>query len=174
MDVVCFVSKNKNIRWAFYLANVFTLKWKGAWKIYPKYTPCNQLALCNCQAKGKCPMKGKCQTMDAVYNCRVTSPESRKIYFGLVEWKWKKKYYNHRKLFTHKRYSHETTLSSYVWQLKEYLNVTPSIKCSVVRCATPYSIISKRYLLWYYEKLVIITCPRQYELLNKRSELFWV
>ena len=30
-------------------------------------------------------MDGKCQTMDAVYDCRVTSPEPRKIYIGLVE-----------------------------------------------------------------------------------------
>ena len=81
-------------------------------------------------------MDNKCQTMDAVYDCIVTSPESRKIYFWLVEEKWKKRYYNHKKLFNHKRYSHETTLSSYVRYLKETLDVTPDLKWSVVRCAT--------------------------------------
>ena len=48
-------------------------------------TPCNQLTLRNCRVKEECPIDGKCQTTDAVYDCRVTSPEPRKIYFGLAE-----------------------------------------------------------------------------------------
>ena len=44
-------------------------------------TSCNQLTLSNCQVKIECPMDGKCQTMDAVYDCLVTSPEPQKIYF---------------------------------------------------------------------------------------------
>ena len=32
-------------------------------------------------------MDGKCQTMNAVFDGRVTSPELRKIYFGLTEGK---------------------------------------------------------------------------------------
>ena len=35
--------------------------------------PCNHLPLCNCWEKVECPMDGKCQTMDAVYDCPVTS-----------------------------------------------------------------------------------------------------
>ena len=50
-------------------------------------TPCNQLTLSNCQTKEECPTDGECQTMGAVYNCRVTSPEPRKIYFGSAEGK---------------------------------------------------------------------------------------
>ena len=83
-------------------------------------TLCNQLALCNCRVKEKCPMNGKCWTMDAVYDCRVTSPEPRKIYFELAEWKWKTRYYNHKRSFNHKRYSNERT--SYVWHLKGTLD----------------------------------------------------
>ena len=37
-------------------------------------------------------MDDKCQTMDAVYDCHVTSPGPRKVYFGLAEVKWKKRY----------------------------------------------------------------------------------
>ena len=44
-----------------------------------------QLTLCNCRVKEECLMDGKCQTMDAVFECRVTSPEPRKIYSGLAE-----------------------------------------------------------------------------------------
>ena len=118
-------------------------------------------------------MDGKCQTMDAVYDCPVTSSEPQKIYFGLAEGRWKQRYYNLKKSFNHKQYSHETTLSSYVWHLKETLDVTRNLKWSVVRRATPYSNISKKCLLCLYEKLVIITYPRQHKLLSKRSELFY-
>ena len=59
-------------------------------------------------------MDSKCQTMDSIYDCRVTSPEPRKIYFGLAEGKWNKTYYNHKKSFNRKRYSYEATLSGYV------------------------------------------------------------
>ena len=53
--------------------------------------PCNQLALFNCQEKGEFSMDGKCQTLDAVYDCRVTSSEPQKIYFGLEERKMEAK-----------------------------------------------------------------------------------
>ena len=136
-------------------------------------TPCNQLTLSNCREKAECPMDGKCQTIDVVYDCCVTSSQPEKIYFGLAERKWKQRYCNHKQSFNHKRYSLETTLSSYVWHLKETLDVTPKLKWSIVRCAAPYSNIWKKCLLCLYEKLVIITYPRQHKLLNKRSELFY-
>ena len=47
--------------------------------------PCNQLTLCNCRVKEECPIDGKCQTMDVVYDCRVTSPEPKKTNFWFAE-----------------------------------------------------------------------------------------
>ena len=108
-------------------------------------TLCNQLTLSNCQVKGECPKDSKCQTMDAVYDCHVTSPKPQKICFGLAEGKWKQRYDNHKKSSNHKQYSHEMTLSSYVWHLKEMLSVTPKLKWSIVRSTTPYSNISKKF-----------------------------
>ena len=81
-------------------------------------------------------------------------------------------YHNHKKSFNHKRYLYETALSSYVWHLKETLDVPSNLKWSVARCATPCSNISKKCRLGLYEKLVIVTYPRLHELLNKQSELF--
>ena len=83
-------------------------------------------------------MDGKYQTMDAVYDCRVTSSAPQRIYSGLTEGKWKKRYYNHKKSFNHKQYSNETTLSGYVWNLKKILDATPKRKWSVVKCAICY------------------------------------
>ena len=74
-------------------------------------------------------MDVKYQILDAVYDCLVTSPEPQKICFGLAEGKWKKRYYNHKKSFNHKRYLHEATLSGYVWHLKKTLDETPNLKC---------------------------------------------
>ena len=78
--------------------------------------------------------------------------------------------YNHKNSYNRKRNFHEATSSGYVWHLKETLDVTPNLKCLVVRSATSYSNISKKCLLSLLEKLVIMTYPRQ--LLNKRFELF--
>ena len=66
--------------------------------------------------------------MDAFYERRVTSPEPQKIYFVLTAEKCKKRYYNHKKSFSHKRYSHEMTLSSYVWYLEESLDTAPNLQ----------------------------------------------
>ena len=117
-------------------------------------------------------MDDKCQIIDTVYDCRVTSPEPRKLFFRLAEGKWKPS------IITIK--SHSITndiqirrLFQVVWYLKETLDVTPNLKWSVVRCATPYTNISKKFLLHLSEKLVIISYRRQQELLNKRSDLFW-
>ena len=123
-------------------------------------TPCNQLTLCNCRVKGEFPIDGKCQTMDVIYDCRITSLEPPKVCLWLAEGKWKQSYYNYKNSFNHKRYSHETTISSYVWHLEENLDVTSNLKRSVVRCATPYSNISKRCLLCLNEKFVIINYVR--------------
>ena len=106
---------------------------------------------------------GKCQTMNVVCDCRVTSPEPQIVYFGLEEGKWKKRYYNHKNGVA----SHER-----VWHLKETLDATPRLKCSVASFATPYSNISKKCLLCLYKKLVIVTYLRQHKQLNKRLELF--
>ena len=37
-------------------------------------------------------MDSKCQIMGTVYDCHATSPEPHKIYSGLAEGKWKKRY----------------------------------------------------------------------------------
>ena len=71
-------------------------------------TPCNLLTLYNYQVQEECPKDSKCQTMNAVHYCCVTSPEPQKIYFGLAEGKWKKRYYNHKISLNHKQYLHET------------------------------------------------------------------
>ena len=56
--------------------------------------------------------------------------------------------------------------SIFLLPTKETLGVTPNLKSSLVRSATPY------WLLCLYKKLIITTYSRQHEVLNKWSEIF--
>ena len=133
--------------------------------------PHDQRPNCNCRKKAECPMEGNCQVNNVIYKCDVTRPLPKKVYLGLAEGEWKSRFYNHKLLFKHKRYSNKTTLSSYMWHLKSVSSETPNLKWSILRCVPPYSNISKKSLLCLYEKLEIVTLQNQKELLNKRSEL---
>ena len=93
------------------------------------------------------------------------------IYLGTAECDFKKRFYNHRKSFNNEASANDTTLSKYIWELKETLNLSPILVWSIAEKLPPYSNISKKCLLCLHEKLEIINYPRPDELLNKRSEL---
>ena len=116
-------------------------------------------------------MEGNCLVNDVVYKCDVTRPLSEKVYLELTKREQKSRFYNCKLSFKHKRYSNKTAPSSYMWHLKSVSSETPNLKWSVLRCVPPYSIISRKYLLYLYEKLEIVTYQNQKELLNERSEL---
>ena len=71
---------------------------------------------CNCRQKNDCPMQNKCLTPNIVYEAAITNNVDtvEKIYFGLCETSFKKRYSNHTKSFRLKKYSKETELSKYV------------------------------------------------------------
>ena len=117
-------------------------------------------------------MEGKCRMQNVIYKCIVSSSNNPdKVYIGLSEPEWKKRYYNHRQSFNNKKYSGSTTLSSYIWEIKNRDNEVPMLKWSILKSVPGYSNITKKCQLCLHEKLSIITYPDQSELLNKRSEL---
>ena len=65
----------------------------------------------------------------------------------------------------------DTTLSKYVWEVKDKYKETPSLKWSIIKFVQGYGDITKKCLLCLHEKLEIINYPKQEALLNKRSEL---
>ena len=71
---------------------------------------------CNCRQKNDCPMQNKCLTPNIVYEATVMNNVDtvEKIYFGLCETSFRKRYSNHTKSFRLKKYSKETELSKYV------------------------------------------------------------
>ena len=126
----------------------------------------------NCRVKSECPLNGQCRVTDIIYKCTVLSPDKpNKVYLKTAEGDFKKQFYNHRKSFNNEGSANDTTLSKYVWELKETSNSSPTLVWSIAKKAPLYSNISKKCLLSLHEKLEIINYPRPEELLNKRSEL---
>ena len=82
-----------------------------------------KIAKCNCRDKVMCPLKGKCKQECVVYKVEVYSDpcsnEDKKVYFGSTQGEFKIRYYNHRTSFSHEKYRHSTTLSNYVWEIKD-------------------------------------------------------
>ena len=126
---------------------------------------------CNCRSKEECPLEDHCKIENIIYKCVAsTSVNEDKPHLGTAE-EFKQRFYNHKKSFRNKRYSNETTLSKYIWDIKEKYNETPSLKWSIHKRVPSYSNLSKRCLLCLHEKLEILNYPNQDQLLNKRSEL---
>ena len=67
-----------------------------------------------------------------IYKCIAsTSVNSDKVCLGTAEGEFKKWYHNDHKSFRHRIYASETTLSKYVWEIKDKYNEMPSLKSSV-------------------------------------------
>ena len=118
------------------------------------------------------PIKWTCLAQDVVYICITsTSMNPDKTYLGTAEGDFKKRYNNHTNSFRHNRYSKNTILSKYIWEIKkEYYEIT-TLKWSVVKSVPSYLNISKKCLLCLHEKLEIVNFEDQDHLLNKCSEL---
>ena len=78
---------------------------------------------CNCRVKSECPLNGQCQVTDIKYKCTVLSPDKpKKVYLETAEGDVEKQFYNHRKWFNNEGSAVDTTLSKYIWELKETSN----------------------------------------------------
>ena len=133
-------------------------------KITPRYQ-------CNRKIRNDCPLDSNCQTSDIIYKwIASTTVNPDKIYLETAEGNLKKRYYNHKTSSKNREKANDTTLSKYVWEIKDKYKEKPSLKWSIVNSVPGYSNITKKCILCLYEKLEIINYPNQEELLNKRSE----
>ena len=131
----------------------------------------NTQILCNCRANRQCPLDGKCLTSGIIYQATVTREDNTNIenYIGLTENSFKSRYTGHISSFKNEKGRSATTLSEYIWKLKEK-HSNYSIKWKIVSKAKPYSTSSKRCNLCIEEKYFIIYRPETSSL-NKRNEL---
>ena len=94
---------------------------------------------CNCRNKDLCPLDGGCLVNNVVYKATVaTTPSETKVYIGMTEHSFKTRYNNHKLSFKHRKHSHNTVLSKYIWDLKDN-NTEFSIKWSIVTQASAYT-----------------------------------
>ena len=101
----------------------------------------------------------------------MNTTRPQRVYIGISEDEWKKRYYNHTKSFRNKRYKNETSLSSHISKIKKETGQIPTLTSSVVRPVPTYSNTTKKCALCFHEKLEILMYPDPEELLNKPSEL---
>ena len=127
---------------------------------------------CNCISKPKCPLNNNCLIENTVYQATISSNEntqSKKVYIGIAETTFKKRYANHLKSFNTKKYENDTELSKEVWKIKQK-NQTPIITWKVLKQCPPFNTINNKCQLCLNEKLSIIEY-REKNLLNKKNEL---
>ena len=124
---------------------------------------------CNCQKRNKkvCQIPGECNQKNVVYQAEVHGDNKVMKYFGSTE-DFKQRWYVHKSSLE-KRPTNHTTLSSYVWKLKDK-NITPKVTWSIKAQGHAFSSGSQSCDLCLTEKLVILT-ENQHTMLNKRDEL---
>lgn len=130
-------------------------------------------AVCNCRDKEKCPLDGtNCMKTSVVYKgIAETTGNPDKTYIGITEGPWKHRHSVHKTSFKDRNYPARTTITDYVWKMKDEQAEMPNIKWSIEKTAPAYNNISKKCILCLQEKINIIEHPDQKNLLNKRSEL---
>lgn len=93
---------------------------------------------CNCRNKKICPHQGKCQQECVVYQAKIykdiddcNKDINPKVYIGATRDIFKKRYYNHTSSFNIEKTKHSTTLSSYVWKIRQENNKDPILKWEI-------------------------------------------
>ena len=128
---------------------------------------------CNCpqNVRGKCPLDGQCFSKNVVYNAEVSTNDDnqRRDYIGISKPHWKKRLSVHKKSFEDREYC-QTSLSEYIWELKDK-NISYKIKWTLLRKTAGYNSVSKSCSLCLTEKLLIAEYKDRSRLLNKNNEL---
>ena len=70
--------------------------------------------------------------------CTSTSLKPHKVYFGTTEEEFQQRFYNHKKSFNNNTYRNDTTLSKYLWDIKEKYKEILLLKWDIVRIVPSY------------------------------------
>ena len=129
---------------------------------------------CNCQQPVECPMPGKCTTDKLVYRASITANNKVETYVGLTAGTFKKRYGSHKHDFLNRPTENRTstTLSSYIWKLKDD-NKAYQVEFDIVKRAAPFSPVSGTCNLCTEKKFETMF-KSQTAILNFRQEMFAV
>ena len=125
---------------------------------------------CNCK-NYTCPLNGDCRRTAVIYKATVNTSDKNKSkeYVGMTEQEFKTRFYNHESSFRNVTHRNNTTLSQYVWKLKEESEPF-TIKWNLLTKARPYTCGSRKCDLCLTEKYEILK-NQSAKSLNKRSEI---
>ena len=106
-----------------------------------------------------------------IYRAEVKGDSQKTTtYTGLTSNTFKRRFYSHRQSFNKRTLEHSTTLSSYIWNMKDR-NENFEVNWSIVDRAREFNPVNRKCRLCLNEKYYIIFQPEGGKL-NKRSELF--
>ena len=127
---------------------------------------------CNCNTgTDNCPLKGKCLTKSLIYRA-IVKPKNEpnaKNYYGLTSSTFKTRFAQHTSSFRNQNQSRITSLSKYIWKLKEE-SKEYDVSCEITALAPPYSTEAKHCQLCLTEKTLILF-SNNHSTLNQRSEI---
>ena len=131
-------------------------------------TPVQQFCSCR-QGTRACPLEAKCLEQSIIYKATVKSDNSETTYIGSAGNSFKERYTNHTSSFRNRKYEHSTTLSKFIWTLKDQKKAY-NIEWKQIQKAPTYDKAIKKCKLCNAEKTQILFSIEP-NLLNKRSEL---
>ena len=123
---------------------------------------------CNCRKPELCPLSGHCLQSSVIYKATVSSENEEKFYIGATEQTFKKRFPKHKDALEKKNAKSATSLSTYVWRLKDK-GETPTIKWEILKKCRPYTCGSRRCDVCLSEKLCILKADAQ--CINMNTEL---
>ena len=126
---------------------------------------------CNCRGgTDSCPVGGTCLTTSVIYRATVATAGSTETYTGLTGGTFKKRFDKHNSDFRHIQYRHSSTLSTYIWELKEQ-RISYKITWRIMDRAPVFNPITKKCRLCCKEKFYIMFKPDG-ATLNDRDEFY--
>ena len=125
--------------------------------------------MCNCRKLATCPLSGNCLMSAMIYKATVSSSAETKHYIGATEQTFKKRYPKHKEALSRRNSKSVTTLSTYVWSLKDKGD-DPIVRWEIMKRCTPYVCGSRRCDTCLTEKLCILRANRD-NCINQNSEL---
>ena len=137
-------------------------------KVLNKSKPEHETKECNCRISDNCPLRGKCQEGPIVYEAEIKTDTTLKKYIGSTGGPFKTRYNSHKHSINN-RNANSTTLSTYIWSLKDTgkeFDITWKIKAKT----GVYSAGSKYCDLYLSEKTLIMLANLN-ESLNARTEI---
>ena len=121
-------------------------------------------------------MDGQCRVNSLIYQATVIPTQGTfeaQTYIGMTSTEFKDRFRNHTKSFRNRQYRSETTLSHYIWDLKDS-GLMPEtdfkIKWKIIDRSKPYSPVTGVCALCVLEKYYIIFSPEK-ATLNQNDEI---